>query len=56
MDCHNNLDKFNYLESIAHFSFVHDCIEYVIVIRIVIFNSNHDPQNFFECSKFVMLT
>ena len=27
MDCHNNLDKFNYLESIVYLSFVHDCVE-----------------------------
>ena len=46
MDCHIDLDKFKYLESIVYLSFVHDCVEYVIVIRNVIFNLNHDPQNF----------
>ena len=52
----DELDKSNYLESIVYLSFVHDCVEYVIVIRSVIFKSNHDPQKFFECSKLVMLT
>ena len=56
MNCHIDLDKSNYLESIVYLSFVYDCVEYVIVIRSVIFKSNHDPQKFFECSKLVMLT
>ena len=51
INCHIDLDKSNYLKSIVYLSFVHDCVEYVIVIRSVIFKSNHDPQKFFKCSK-----
>ena len=56
IDCHIDLDKFNHLDSIVYLSFEHDCVEHVIVIRNVIFNSNHDHQNFFACSKLVILT
>ena len=62
-----DLYKFNYIESIVYLSCIQDYVENVMSCKVIQFWKNsslltdicdwkHDLQNFFKCSKLVLLT